>query len=84
LSHDVAGDILGHRQSADWHRLGEILHVPVGLMHCPVNYKRINKPIMLFNFTLSGEYIKKGTEGELLPWRPEDMKSSRNLINRRT
>jgi hypothetical protein len=51
-----------------------IVHVPAGLLHCPMNYKRISKPIMLINITLGGEYVKKGVGGELLPWKPEDMK----------
>jgi len=36
-----------------------IVHVPAGLVHCPMNYKRIDKPILLINITLSGEYRKK-------------------------
>ncbi len=54
-----------------------IVHVPAGLLHCPMNYKRISKPIMLINITLGGEYVKKSSEGELLPWKPEDMKRLR-------
>jgi hypothetical protein len=47
-----------------------IVHIPAGLMHCPMNYKRIDKPIMLINITLSGEYVKKGADGEILPIKP--------------
>ena len=36
-----------------------IVHVPAGLLHCPMNYVRISKPIMLINITLAGEYVKK-------------------------
>ena len=36
-----------------------VVHVPAGLVHCPMNYKRIDKPILLINITLSGEYVKK-------------------------
>ena len=32
---------------------------------------------MLINITLGGEYVKKGAKGELLPWKPEDMKKLR-------
>ncbi|OGO31743.1 MAG: hypothetical protein A2Z29_06290 [Chloroflexi bacterium RBG_16_56_11] len=47
-----------------------IVHVPAGLLHCPMNYKRISKPIMLINITLGGEYIKKDAKGALMPLRP--------------
>lgn len=31
-----------------------IVSNPAGLLHCPMNYKRISKPIMLINITLGG------------------------------
>ncbi len=54
-----------------------VVHVPAGLLHCPMNFKRISKPILLINITLGGEYIKKGPQGELLPWRPEEIKKKK-------
>jgi len=36
-----------------------VVHVPAGLLHCPMAYKRMKKPILLINITLSGEYAKK-------------------------
>jgi len=51
-----------------------IVHVPAGLLHCPMNYKRISKPIMLINITLGGEYVKKSAGGDIMPWRPDEPK----------
>jgi len=36
-----------------------IVHIPPGLVHTPINFKRIDKPVLLVNITLSPEYVKK-------------------------
>ena len=36
-----------------------IVFVPKGLMHTPMNFKRIDKPVLLINITLSPEYKKE-------------------------
>ena len=36
-----------------------IVHTPPGLIHTPINFKRIDKPVLLINITLSPEYVKK-------------------------
>lgn len=38
-----------------------IVHIPPGLTHCPINFKRIGKPVLLVNITLSPKYVKKAT-----------------------
>ncbi len=36
-----------------------IVHIPAGLTHTPINYKRITKPTLLVNITLSPIYKKR-------------------------
>jgi hypothetical protein len=36
-----------------------IVHIPAGLTHCPLNFKRVDKPVLLVNITLSPKYVKK-------------------------
>ena len=36
-----------------------IVHIPSGLTHCPLNFKRVDKPVLLVNITLSPTYVKK-------------------------
>ncbi len=38
-----------------------IVHIPAGLTHCPLNFKRVDKPVLLVNITLSPKYVKKTT-----------------------
>lgn len=35
-----------------------VVYVPAGLQHCPMNFKRIDKPMLLINITLSPQYVK--------------------------
>ena len=36
-----------------------VVYIPKGLVHGPIIWKRVDKPIMLFNVALSSEYSKK-------------------------
>lgn len=36
-----------------------IIHVPKGLPHCPLNFKRIGSPIMFLEIMLTEEYVRK-------------------------
>lgn len=40
-----------------------VLHIPKGMMHCPLNFKRINKPVIFMNIALTPQYVmgKEGT-----------------------
>jgi hypothetical protein len=33
--------------------------IPAGLVHCPLIYKRVDKPIILFHTSIAGKYVKK-------------------------
>jgi hypothetical protein len=42
-----------------------IIYVPAGTMHCPVDFKRIDKPIIWMNVALvKGEYLKTLPNGQ--------------------
>jgi len=36
-----------------------ILYVPKGLIHGPLNFKRVDKPVMFINIPLTSKYVKK-------------------------
>ena len=33
-----------------------IVHIPGGMMHCPLNFKRVDRPIIFMNVALTPEY----------------------------
>jgi len=35
-----------------------VLHIPKGMIHCPLNFKVVNKPVIFMNVALTPEYIK--------------------------
>lgn len=38
-----------------------IVHIPRGLIHCPLNFKKVDRPIMFMNIPLTSNYGKKAT-----------------------
>lgn len=36
-----------------------VICIPKGLVHCPLNFKKIGKPILFCNIYLSPEYVRK-------------------------
>ena len=36
-----------------------IVHIPRGLVHCPLNFKKVDRPIMFLNVPLTSRYGKK-------------------------
>ncbi len=40
-----------------------IVHIPKGLIHCPLNFKKVDRPIMFMNVPLTSHYGKKTTPG---------------------
>ena len=41
-----------------------VVYVPKGLTHCPINFKKIGKPIIFLDITLSSEYTRKEKTGD--------------------
>jgi hypothetical protein len=41
-----------------------IVYIPAGMIHCPLTYVRIGKPIIFQNVALTGEYEKTMESGE--------------------
>ena len=35
------------------------VYIPKGLVHCPLNFKRIDKPVLLVHCTMAPRYFKK-------------------------
>lgn len=35
------------------------VYIPKGLVHCPLIYKRVDKPIILFHTSIASKYVKK-------------------------
>lgn len=40
-----------------------VLHIPKDTIHCPLNFKTVNKPVIFMNIALTPQYVmgKKGT-----------------------
>jgi hypothetical protein len=36
-----------------------IVHIPAGLVHCPLNIAKVNKPILFMDISIVGKYYKK-------------------------
>jgi len=36
-----------------------IVHIPRGLIHCPLNFKKIDRPVMFINIPQTSGYVKK-------------------------
>ena len=47
-----------------------VAHIPKGLVHCPIIYKRIGKPIFFVNCQMSAEYTQIGKDGKSRPLKP--------------
>jgi hypothetical protein len=47
-----------------------VVYVPKGTLHCPLIYKRIDKPIIFQNVAFAGEYVKTMENGEVLKVKP--------------
>ncbi len=37
-----------------------VLHVPAGMIHCPLNFKIVRKPVIFMNVALTPEYTRPG------------------------
>ena len=35
-----------------------IVHIPKGMIHCPLNFKKVDKPIIFMNVPLTPEYVR--------------------------
>ena len=36
-----------------------VVHIPKGLLHCPLEFKRVDKPILFVHCTLASKYVKE-------------------------
>ncbi|MBN1367176.1 MAG: hypothetical protein JW967_04555 [Dehalococcoidales bacterium] len=54
-----------------------IVYIPKGMVHAPLNFKRVDKPILFQNICLSDHYMRlvKDDNGNWVEWEmPEEMK----------
>ena len=47
-----------------------VLHLPKGTIHCPLNFKIVNKPVIFMNVALTPQYVK-GPPGNPPPSPPK-------------
>lgn len=41
-----------------------IVYVPKGFVHCPLNFKRVDKPIVFLDISLTAEYTRRFRKGD--------------------
>ncbi|MBN2061352.1 MAG: hypothetical protein JW882_13145 [Deltaproteobacteria bacterium] len=59
--HDLGGEIemyLGEDQEKIVITSPTTVYLPKGFVHCPLNFKRVDKPILLIHATIAAEYSK--------------------------
>lgn len=59
--HDLGGEIemyLGEEQEKFVITSPTSVYLPKGLVHCPLNFKRVDKPILLIHATIASKYSK--------------------------
>jgi hypothetical protein len=50
-----------------------IVSIPPGLMHCPLRFKRLGKPVIFIEIVLAGSYQRFAASGVIQDVRPEDV-----------
>ncbi len=58
---------LGEEQELHLITAPTAVHIPKGMVHGPLNFKRIDRPIMLIDSLLSAEYTIVGKEPRIIP-----------------
>jgi hypothetical protein len=43
-----------------------IVTIPAGLLHCPIDFKRVDKPVLFLNIAPSPDYIRLDQKGEVM------------------
>ena len=43
----------------------QVIYIPKGLIHCPVEFIRVDKPIVWLNIDFTGDYLKTMGDGEV-------------------
>jgi hypothetical protein len=49
---------LGEEEEKHIITIPTVVHIPKGLKHCPLNFKRVDKPVMFLHATLAPKYVK--------------------------
>lgn len=59
---DLFGEIvigLGEEQELHTITSPTSVYIPAGMVHCPLIFKRVEKPIILFHTSIASKYVKK-------------------------
>jgi hypothetical protein len=59
---DLFGEIvigLGEEQELHTITSPTSVYIPAGMVHCPLIFKRVDKPIILFHTSIASKYVKK-------------------------
>jgi hypothetical protein len=65
-SHEFAAEVeisLGQEGEKQIINTPSVVCVPKGLVHCPINFKKIDKPIVFVRIYLAPEYVRKPVSG---------------------
>ena len=46
-----------------------LIYVPKGMVHCPIEVTKVDKPIMFMNVALTGEYERAGEGPKTMNWK---------------
>jgi hypothetical protein len=55
---------LGDEQEKHLIKSPSVIYIPKGLTHCPINFKKIGKPIIFLDITLTTAYTRKEKTGD--------------------
>jgi hypothetical protein len=44
----------------------KVIYIPKGLVHCPVEFKRVDKPIVWLNIAFAADYLKTTEDGKVM------------------
>ena len=59
---DLHADIeMGFGEEQEIHKITKAtsVYIPKGMIHCPLHFKRVDKPILLVHCTLASKYVKE-------------------------
>jgi hypothetical protein len=50
---------LGEEQELHTFTTPTSVYIPAGMIHCPLIFKRVDKPVILFHTSIASKYVKK-------------------------
>ncbi len=56
-----------------------VIYVPANVYHAPINFKRVDKPIMFINCVMNSEYVREEKKGQELSAATKSWESTRTF-----